>query len=100
MTVKAHRDGAGCGGFPAAQLVDAQGPMRRGMTRCAQTQRCRRRSSVQASGQRPVKRALKEETMHNLLDVLRDVAIGASVLLGVGLLIQLSSSALQLVAMR
>jgi hypothetical protein len=47
-----------------------------------------------------VKRALKEETMHNLLDVLRDVAIGASVLLGVGLLIELSSSALQLVAMR
>ena len=38
--------------------------------------------------------------MHNLLDVLRDVAIGAFVLLGVGLLIELSSSALQLVAMR
>ena len=38
--------------------------------------------------------------MHDLLDVLRDVAIGASVLLGAGLLIELSSSALQLVAMR
>ena len=88
MKVKARRDGL---------LVL---PMRGGMTRCAQTQRCRRRSSVQAFGQRPVKRALKEETMHNLLDVLRDVAIGASVLLGVGLLIELSSSALQLVAMR
>jgi hypothetical protein len=47
-----------------------------------------------------LKRAIKEETMHDLLDVLRDVAIGASVLLGAGLLIELSSSALQLVAMR
>jgi len=35
--------------------------------------------------------------MHHLLDVLRDVA---SVLLGVGLLIELSSTALELVAMR
>ena len=70
------------------------------MLRCAQTQSRRRRSIVPASGQRPVKRAIKEETMHDLLDVLRDVAIGASVLLGAGLLIELSSSALQLVAMR
>ena len=70
------------------------------MARCAQTQMRRGRSIVQASEQRPVKRAIKEETMHHLLDVLRDVAIGASVLLGVGLLIELSSTALQLVAMR
>jgi len=70
------------------------------MARCAQTQMRRCRSIVQASEQRPVKRAIKEETMHHLLDVLRDVAIGASVLLGVGLLIELSSTALELVAMR
>jgi hypothetical protein len=38
--------------------------------------------------------------MHQLLDVLRDVAIGASVLLGAGLIIELSSRALQLVTMR
>ena len=55
---------------------------------------------MQASDQRLVKRAIKEETMHHLLDVLRDVAIGASVLLSVGLLIELSSTALELVAMR
>ena len=52
---------------------------------------------MQVSGQRPVKRAIKEGTMHHLLDVLRDVAIGASVLLGIGLIIELSSRALQLV---
>ena len=96
MPVERRRDGAGHGGFFRLHPW----PMRRGMARCAQTQRCRRRSIVPASGQRPVKRAIKEETMHHLLDVLRDVAIGASVLLGVGLLIELSSSALQLVAMR
>ena len=55
---------------------------------------------MQASDQRLVKRAIKEETMQHLLDVLRDVAIGASVLLGAGLLIELSSTALELVAMR
>jgi len=38
--------------------------------------------------------------MHHLLDVLRDVAIGASVLLGIGLLVEFSSMALELVAMR
>jgi hypothetical protein len=55
---------------------------------------------MQASDQRPVKRAIKEETMQHLLDVLRDVAIGAFVLLGIGLLIELSSTAIELVAMR
>jgi hypothetical protein len=55
---------------------------------------------MQASDQRPVKRAVKEETMQNLLDVLRDVAIGAFVLLGIGLLIEISSTAIELVAMR
>jgi hypothetical protein len=55
---------------------------------------------MQASDQRPVKRAVKEETMQHLLDVLRDVAIGAFVLLGIGLLIELSSTAIELVAMR
>ena len=38
--------------------------------------------------------------MHHLLDVLRDVAIGASLLLGIGLLIELTSTAVELVAMR
>jgi hypothetical protein len=38
--------------------------------------------------------------MQHLLDVLRDVAIGAVVLLGIGLLIELSSTAVKLVAMR
>ncbi len=38
--------------------------------------------------------------MHSLLGVLRDVAIGASVLLGIGLLIELTSTAVELVAMR
>jgi hypothetical protein len=61
---------------------------------------CAAAGHLQAFRQRPLKRAIKEETMHHLLDVLRDVAIGASVLLGAGLLIELSSSALQLVAMR
>jgi len=47
-----------------------------------------------------VKRAIKEETMQHLLDVLRDVAIGASVLLAIGLLIEFLAPALELVAMR
>ena len=55
---------------------------------------------MQASKQRPVKPAIKEGTMHHLLGILRDVAIGASVLLGIGLVIELSSTAVQLVAMR
>ncbi len=38
--------------------------------------------------------------MHSLLGVLRDVAIGASVLLGIGLFIELTSTAVELVAMR
>ena len=38
--------------------------------------------------------------MQHLLDVLRDVAIGASVLLGIGLFLEFWSVALELVAMR
>ena len=38
--------------------------------------------------------------MHNLKGLLRDVAIGAVVLLGIGLLIELTSTAVELVAMR
>lgn len=44
--------------------------------------------------------AIKEETMQHLLDVLRDVTVGASVLLGIGLLIEVLSPALELIAMR
>ena len=47
-----------------------------------------------------MKRAIEEDTMHHLLAVLRDVAIGALVLLGIGLLIEFSSTAVELVAMR
>jgi hypothetical protein len=55
---------------------------------------------MQASKKGPVKPAIKEGTMHQLLGVLRDVAIGAVVLLGIGLLIEVTSTAVELVAMR
>jgi hypothetical protein len=42
----------------------------------------------------------EEETMQHVKDVLRDVVIAAFALLGLGLLIGVSSSALELVAMR
>jgi len=42
----------------------------------------------------------EEETMQHVKDVLRDVVIAAFALLGLGLLIGFSSSALELVAMR
>jgi len=42
----------------------------------------------------------EEESMQHVKDVLRDVVIAAFALLGLGLLIGFSSSALELVAMR
>jgi hypothetical protein len=66
---------------------------------CNKTHRTSR-LGVPASTERPVKRALKEGTMQHVFDVVRAFVIGAAVLLGMGLLLQAGSSALELVALR
>jgi Sec-independent protein secretion pathway component TatC len=49
---------------------------------------------------RPVKRAIKEGTMKHVFDVVSAFVIAAAVLFGMGLLLQVGSSALELVALR
>jgi hypothetical protein len=58
------------------------------------------RIDVPASMKRPVKRAIKEGTMKHMFDVVCAFVIGAAVLFGMGLLLQVGSTALELVALR
>ena len=66
---------------------------------CKNTRRTSR-FDVPTPVKRPVKRALKEGTMQHIFDVVRAIVIGATVLLGMGLLLRVGSSVLELVAFR